>query len=130
MNALLGPKSCMRKGKKWGLVVHTVALFLVTTTSVALSLYTLAVSYINDREFPGGDGIPPGPFGYPDLPKFTVINAVAFAAIQVNQWLVDGLLVSFMLNSATKTFNFSCFSSYIVATLFTAITTGPLPSRL
>ena len=123
MNALLSPKNRMKEGNKWGwgfLPAHTVALFLVTSTSVALSLYGLEESYINGREYPGGDGIPPGPYGYQYLPQFLVVRFMSDSAVQMNQWLVDGLLVSSTPNSATRIPNLGCLYSYIVATSFTA----------
>ena len=93
MNALLGPTSRTRGGSKWGLVAHTVALFSIATISVATGLYVLSASYIDGREFPGARGLTPGPFGYELLPKFTAISIVSNSVVQVNQWLVDGLLV-------------------------------------
>ena len=112
----------MREGNKWewGLLAHTVALFLVTSTSVALTLYGLEESYINGREYTGGDGIPPGPYGYQYLPEFVAVRFVTDSAVQMNQWLVDGLLVSSTPNSATRISNLGCLYSCIVATSFTA----------
>jgi hypothetical protein len=122
MNALLGPKNRMRDGKKWewGLLVHTVALFLVTTIYAASSLYGLEESYINGRESPGGDGIPPGPYGYQYLPKFLAVRFISYSAVQMNQWLADGLLVSSTPNSATRISDLGHLYSCIVATSFSA----------
>ena len=101
---------------RWGLTAHTVAMFCVVTMSVAVGLYPLPVSYINNREFPGNDDAPPGPYGYGFLPKFTPVTVAANSAIQVNQWLVDGLLVRLMLNSTIPVSNLGRFNSSIVAT--------------
>ena len=106
MTALLGSTNRMRKGNiKWGLVAHTVALFSVATMCLALDLFLLPVSYINGRVFPGGDGIIPGPLGYQAVSKLAMIGGISCSGVQVNQWLVDGLLVSSMLNSAAQVLN-------------------------
>ena len=79
----------------WWLAAHTIALFSVATMSLAMVFYTLFVAYINGREFPSG------PLGYLALPKLDVVEGISISVVQVNQWLIDGLLVSPMLNSAT-----------------------------
>ena len=98
MTALLNPTNRTKGGIRWGLVVHSAALFLNATVSLAIGLYILSLSYIDDREFPGADGQPPGPFGYGWPPQFTALNVISASLIPVNQWLVDGLLVSSALN--------------------------------
>ena len=90
----------MTEGNKWGLIAHTVALFSVATVCNAIGLFLLPVAYTNGREFPGVDDLPSGPFGYLMLPKLVVVETISNSAIQVNQWLVDGLMVSPMLNPA------------------------------
>ena len=119
MIALFNPTNRARGGIGWGLVAHTVALFANATVSIAIGYYILSESYINDREFPGGDGLPPGPTGYWWIPKFVPLVTVASSVIQLNQWLVDGLLVSSTPNSAAQVFNLSHFPSYTVVTSFT-----------
>ena len=101
-------------------MAHTVALFSVATTSFVAGIYLFPISYIDDREFPGVDGGTPGPFGYVYLPRFLAVRCVSDASVLVNQWLVDGLLVSPTLNSATQVLNLGCFHSCIVATSFMA----------
>ena len=109
MTALLSPTNRMRKGNKWGLVAHTVALFSVATVCNAIGLFLLPVAYTNAREFPGTDGLPSGPFGYLMLPKLVVVETISNSVIQVNQWLVDGLMVRPTLNPATFVLILSCF---------------------
>ena len=102
MTALLGPTNRMKEGKRWGIVAHTVALFSVLMVSFATGLVSFLVIYMNAREFPGTDDWPMEPLGYLlDLPKFVAVASISSSVIQVNQWLIDGLLVSPMLNSAT-----------------------------
>ena len=101
MIVLLGPANRTRKGSTWWLAAHTVALFSVATTALAMNFFLLLVAYINGREFRGPSNVYPGPFIYLLRPKFYTVESIAGSANQVNQWLVDGLLVSPMLNSAT-----------------------------
>lgn len=120
MNALVNPTNRTGGGNRWGLLAHTVAMFTNATISLAIGLYVLPGSYINGREFPGGDGLPPGPYGYSLLPQFATTAIVANSVVQVNQWLADGLLVSSLLSSISKVFNLGCSYSCIVVTSFTA----------
>ena len=107
----------------------TVALMSVATMSFVMGLWIFPVAFINNREFPGGGLLSPGPVEYMWLLKWTTMATISDAGYQVNQWLVDGLLVSPMLDSATQVLNLSCFYSCLVATSFTARVTGLLPYR-
>ena len=91
MIALLGPTNHTRKGSMWWLAAHTIALFSVATMALAMGFFLLLVAYIKGREFPG---VSSGPFSYLGLRKFDVVESISGSVIQVNQWLVDGLLVS------------------------------------
>ena len=119
MTALLSPTNRAKGGSTWGLVGSTVALISVATASFVMGLWFQPIAYINNREFPGGDLEAPGPMGYMWLRKWTTMATISNAAYQVNQWLVDGLLVSPMQDSATQVLNLSCFYSCLVATSFT-----------
>ena len=116
MTALLSPTNRAKGGTTWGLVGSIVALMSVATMSFVMGLWFLSVGYINNRGFPGGGLELPGPLGYMWLSKFTTFAVIANSGYQVNQWLVDGLLVSPMLDSATQVLNLSCFYSCLVAT--------------
>ena len=94
MIALLNPANRVKGSIKWGLVIHTVAMFLVLTLSSALDLEIKSILYINDREFPGSDEFLPGPLGYYDVIAVRPINTAVNAMFPLNQWLADGLLVS------------------------------------
>ena len=94
MGALFSPVN-RRKGIKWVLVVHTVAMFSFVTVYTATGLDLQSISYIDNREFPGIDGVlSPGPLGYQFLIYSNVINIVPTLMFQFNNWLADGLLVS------------------------------------
>lgn len=93
MCALLDPGDRTRRGMKWALVAHTVAMFLLLTIPVVIGLNNFPTCYINYREFPGIDGIPPGPFGYGYIVGSNAISLVQVSMFSLNQWLADGLLV-------------------------------------
>lgn len=99
MSALLSPGDRTR-GKKWGFVAHTVAMFSVSTIHTALNLNFRSVFYINNRGFPGTDELPPGPLGY-DALQLGAMNTVLVAMFPLNQWLADGLLVGSVSASVT-----------------------------
>ena len=125
MDRLLNPAHRRMEGIKWGLVAHTVAMFSAVTVYTAMSLNILSDCYIDNREFPGVDGVlPPGPSGYRFLIYSGVISLVPNVMFLLNNWLADGLLVSLVANSVVRVSNSDRSSSSIVATLCTARTTG------
>lgn len=91
--ALLDPANRTKGNIKWGLVIHTVAMFLVLTLSTALDLEIKSILYIDDREFPGSEEFLPGPLGYYDVIAVRAINTAVNAMFPLNQWLADGLLL-------------------------------------
>lgn len=94
MGALLNPASNARGYMKWGLVAHTVAMFLFVTVYATINLNLQSISYVDNRGYPGsGDILPPGPFGYQSLTYSKPISLVSSVMFQLNQWLADGLLL-------------------------------------
>lgn len=62
------------------------------------------MSYIDNRNFPGNNGTPPGPIGY----KFSGPNAAttAFVVMPIlRKWLTDGFLVRPISNSVPDVFD-------------------------
>ena len=101
MDKLLNPVHRRMEGIRWGLVAHTVAMFSAVTVYTAMSLNILSDCYIDNREFPGVDGVlPPGPSGYRFLIYSGVISLVPNVMFLLNNWLADGLLVSLVANSS------------------------------
>ena len=96
MGALLNPVNRIRGVTKWGLVAHTVAMFLLLTFAIADDLNDRSNSYIDERNFPGDDELPPGPFGSMSLISIKGIHLAYAAVFPLNQWLADGLLVGFV----------------------------------
>ena len=93
MGALLGNPST-RKGAKWGLVTHVVAMFLFATIYTAMTLNIQSISFIDNRNFPGiGDALPPGPIGYQFLIYSKATSIVPNVMFLLNNWLADSLLV-------------------------------------
>ena len=96
IDSLFSPTNRLRGGIKWGLVVHTTAMFSFLTVSIGIFFSWQSAAYIDDREFPGvGEVTDPGPLGYlifsnPSL----AIQIVENITFPLNQWLADGLLVS------------------------------------
>ena len=113
MATLLNPAHPIRKGIRWALVAHTVALFSFLTIPFGIAFDNLPIEYINNREFPGGDGVPPGPIGSLSLLAPGATNTVFGAMFPLNQWLADGLLVSPILNLVALVYNVGRSSSYI-----------------
>ena len=97
MSVLLSPANPIKRGIKWALVAHTVAMFSFVTLSFVITQYNLSTVYIDNRGFPGNREYPPGPLGYDffitDEAAPNPLNDVLYAAFPLNQWLADGLLV-------------------------------------
>ena len=83
----------VQRGIKRTLVAHTVATFSLFTIPIGVTLNNLPIFYINNREYPGKDGYPPGPNGYSLVLVADAIDIVVAATFPLNQWLPDGLLV-------------------------------------
>ena len=64
MEALFSPCHRTRGGVRWGLVAYTVTTLSFVTIFTAMNLDIQSISYIDNREFPGNDALPPGPLGY------------------------------------------------------------------
>lgn len=93
MVALLNPANRKNEGIKWGLVAHAFFMFSFVTIYTATNLAFQSMSYIDNREFPGGGGSPPGPLGYQLFNNFMGISVVQTVVFLLNGWLADGLLV-------------------------------------
>ena len=96
MGSLLDPVNRARGGIKWGLVVHTVAMFSIVTVYTAITLDIQSISFIDNREYPGSStdsAVPPGPIGYQYLLHSKPIGITPTPMLVLNNWLSDGLLV-------------------------------------
>ena len=118
MATLLSPANSMGRGIRWAHVAHTVAMFLFLTVSLVIAFDYLSIEYINNREFPGNDESPPGPFGYDGLLALKPATTVFYAMFPLNQWLADGLLVSPIVNSVAPVYNVGRASSFIAVMSF------------
>ena len=86
-----------RKGGriKWGLVFYTVVTFLIVTVGTTMNLDYQSISYVDNRDFPGIEGVSlPGPFGYESFTPSSVPAVISSVSFPLNNWLADGLLVS------------------------------------
>ena len=96
MAALLDPVHRGGEGIKWGLVSYVVVTFSVVTILAGMRLNVEAISYIDNRRFPGVGGVlPPGPLGYQWSIYSKTLSIVPDLMFLLNNWLADGLLVSF-----------------------------------
>ena len=122
MIALFNPVHRRSDRTKWGLVSYTLVTFSLATVLTAMNLYIQSISFIDNRDSPGG------PHGYLQLRYYNVINVVPNAAFCVNNWLADGLLVSSLFGAVSnRTGPNACSSSSIVVTRCTPGTSGSSP---
>ena len=101
MTALFNP--VYRRGEhiKWGLISYTVAMFSSLTVHNAVVFKIESICFINNRNFPGGDGgLPPGPIGYQMFTDSGALDLIAYITFFFNGWLADGLLVSSLFDDA------------------------------
>ena len=99
--SLLNPVKLKREGVKWGLVFYTVVMFSCATIVIWTANDIASVSFIDNREFPGVEGVSsPGPLGY----QRTICSGVAGIApifvSSLSYWLADGLLVGRLFDPA------------------------------
>lgn len=80
----------------WVFVVHTTVMFSLATVATAMALDLQSISHIDNRGFLAGGALPPGPLGYQLLLSPKAISLVPNLTLQLNQWLADGLMVSFL----------------------------------
>jgi len=93
MAALLSPVDRRRGGIKWGHVSYTVLMFSLATVYTTTNLNVQSVSFIDNREFPGVEGmLPPGPLGYLWF-NSGMLCTVPNLMFLLNNWLADGLMV-------------------------------------
>jgi len=118
MTALLNPVARERQGIKWWPVSYTVAMFSLATVYTATKLNAHSVSFIDNREFPGIDGLlTPGPLGYMWSNSSALCPVPDFTFL-MNNWLTDGLMVGPLFGVA-RVSNSHFSSSSTVVTWFT-----------
>lgn len=95
MASLLNPINPRGEGIKRGLVSYTATMFSFATVLTGMGIQIGSISFIDNREFPGVEGLlPPGPLGYQDLIRPTAITIIPNLMFFLNNWLADCLLVS------------------------------------
>lgn len=116
MESLFNPTNRVGGKIKWGLVAHTAAMFTVATIGTAMGLTHQSNSYIDNRDSPGSDELPPGPIGYKDLVYSKAISVIPNFMFLANQWLADALLVRSAPNPAARMSGTNHSSSSTVVT--------------
>ena len=94
--------SVHRRGEpiKWGLVSYTVVMFSLVTAGTGMNLDILSISYIDNRDFPGIEGVlRPGPYGYQAFISAEAINMIPTAILVLSNWLADGFLVGSLFDA-------------------------------
>ena len=103
MGALLSPVNRKREGVRWGLVSYTVAMFSCATVVSGGAQYFASISFIDNRNFPGIEGVaPPGPLGYQQTICTTKAGTGPSFASCLGYWLADGLLVGHLFDRAPR----------------------------
>ena len=101
MAALLNPINRSREAIRWGLVSYTAAMFSFVTVLAGMKLNIQALSYVDDRKFPGvEDVLPLGPLGYQWFIFSKPLTLVPNSMFLLNNWLADGLLVCSLYDAA------------------------------
>ena len=87
MTTLFNPIHRRTRRIKWGLASYTAIMFSLATVYMAANAYTISISYVDNRNFPGG------PYVYQNAIAYDAISIVPRAAFRLNNWSADGLLV-------------------------------------
>ena len=114
MAVLFNPVRRRTEGVKWGLVCHTITMFTVVTVGTGMQLYVQSIGYIDNRQFPGANLLPPGPLGYRWSIYSKALGIVPNLMFFLNNWLADALLVSSLSDTTFTRPNFGSSSSSIV----------------
>ena len=94
MGALLNPVNRMRGGVRWGLAVHTIAMFSTATMKFAMEINLGFIDFTKNQEFFTNEGFIGEPTKYLSTFFSHKIDLPLALAFPLNQWLSDGLLVS------------------------------------
>ena len=130
MIVLLSSTYRRRRGARWGLVAFATTSFLFVTINTMIgNFYIQSDSYVDNRDFPGTDELPPGPLGYQYLTFTSPVAVVANFMFFLNNWLADGLLVSSEPDSTFGAPHVCQSCSSIVAIFSTTGNSGSLPSH-
>ena len=99
LNALLDSVNRTGRRIKWPLVAHCVAMFSIATLYIGTSLNVQAISYVDNRYFPGDGEFFTGPFGFlAFIYRYKTVNIIPTLMFHLNNLLADGFLVGFASN--------------------------------
>jgi hypothetical protein len=82
----------------YGMLAFVGLIFSLGTIANGLALYVNQLTYIDDRNYPGG------PAAFAIEQNSITVNIVATAFYFINQWLQDGLLVCSLLRARMDSF--------------------------
>ena len=92
-----------RRGEpiKWGIVSYTLLMYLIVTVGTAAQFDVQSISYIDNRRFPGIEGVShPGPIGYQLSIAPEAISVIQNVTFALSNWFADGFLVSRLFDAA------------------------------
>lgn len=118
MGTLFDPVRRTKEGIRWGLVAYTTAAFSFVTIFTATNLHRQSVSFIDDRKYSDYNDASPGPVAYQSAICAKLVYVVPIIMFMLNNWLADGVLVSYAPNLVVQASDVPALS-FIVATLFT-----------
>ena len=94
ITALLNPANRRGDDIKWCLVSYTVLMFSFATIINGTDLGIQSICYVDNREFPGVEGVlPPGPLGYKLSIRKEALSMTNTVMFFLSHGLADGFLV-------------------------------------
>ena len=113
---LLSSVNRKREGVKWGLICYTMVMFSCATVVIGTTQNIASVSFIDNREYPGIEGVfPPGPLGYQSMICSKAPGIAPNLTTLLSYWLADGLLVCSILDPPAQESNASSSSFTVVS---------------
>jgi hypothetical protein len=93
-------------------------MFCIATMGFATEENLEFISFVTNREFPGDDEFPPGPIGYLSTISSNKIELPLAISFPLNQWLADGLLVSFVQSTSLTPFHIDLSAVSLLGSFF------------
>ena len=100
ITSLINPVHRRGERIKWGLAFYIIAMFSIVTVFTAANLALQSISYIDNREYSGVNGMSlSGPCGYRKFIYSGAGGVILHLMFLLNGWLADGLLVGSLFDT-------------------------------
>lgn len=100
ITSLINPVHRRGERIKWGLAFYIIAMFSIVTVFTAANLALQSISYIDNREYSGVNGMSlSGPCGYRKFIYSGAGGIILHLMFLLNGWLADGLLVGSLFDT-------------------------------